>query len=162
VFSWNRYFYLSDLGLSRVGLYKHSVGLLHKFLANRQDLSRIPITSCMRACRLYGPFVVPRECIVGGKNFQFPFVKLLKSVCTLRRRMGEVYVLLHLFLTLALSVGEWSALGRGRPTHGVRATGTRLIGGWMIPLQSQSGRCGEARNLLSMTGFELRIVHPRH
>jgi len=57
--------------------------------------------------------------------------------------MGEVYVLLRLFLTLAVSVGEWSALGRGRPTHGLRATGTRLIGGWMIPLQSQSGRFGE-------------------
>jgi len=158
----NRYFCLSDLVLSRVGLYKHSVGLLHKFLANRQDLSRIPITSFMRACRLYGPFVVPRGWIVGGKNFQFPFVKFLKSVCTLRRRMGEVHVLLHLFLTLAPSVGEWSALGRGRPTHDVRATGTCLIGGWMIPLQSQSGRFGEERNLLSLTGFELRIVHPRH
>jgi hypothetical protein len=57
--------------------------------------------------------------------------------------MGEVYVLLRLFLILAVSVGEWSALGRGRPTHGLRATGTRLIGGWMIPLQSQSGRFGE-------------------
>jgi len=73
-----------------------------------------------------------------------------------------VYVLLHLFLTLSLSAGEWSALGRGRPTHGVGATATRLIRSWMSPLQSQSGRCGEEINLLSLTGFEPRIVHPRH
>jgi len=71
--------------------------------------------------------------------------------------------LLYPFLTLAVSVGEWSALGRGRPTYGVRATGTRLIVGCMSPLQSQSGRFGEERNFfLSLTGFEPRIAHPEN
>jgi len=161
VFSWNRYFCLSDLGLSRVGLYKHSVGLLHKFLANRQDLPRIPTTSFTRACRLYSPFVVPREWTVGGKNFSSLSLSCWSPYVRYEGVWGSVLIAPPI---LKLGTKCWwvVAIGRGRPTHGVRATGTRLIGGWMSPLQSQSGRFGKKRNLLSLTGFEHRIVHPRH
>jgi hypothetical protein len=46
---------------------------------------------------------------------------------------GEVYVQIHIFLTSALVVCEWSASRPGRFTAGERAPGTHWIGGWVDP-----------------------------
>jgi hypothetical protein len=46
---------------------------------------------------------------------------------------GGVDVQIHIFLTLALIGGEWSASCPGRFTPGERAPGTNLIGGWVGP-----------------------------
>jgi hypothetical protein len=44
-------------------------------------------------------------------------------------REGDVWI--HIFLTLALVGGEWSASRPGSFTPGERAPGTRWIGGWV-------------------------------
>jgi hypothetical protein len=49
---------------------------------------------------------------------------------------GEVDVWVHIFLTLALVGGEWSASRPGRFTSEERAPGTHWIGGWVDPRSS--------------------------
>jgi hypothetical protein len=44
---------------------------------------------------------------------------------------ADVYI--HIFLTLALAGGEWSASCASRFTPGKRASGTHWIGGWVNP-----------------------------
>jgi hypothetical protein len=67
---------------------------------------------------------------------------------------GRVDAWIHIFLTSALVLGEWSASRTGSFTHGERGPGTHWIGGWVGP------RVGlddvEKRNLLTLPGFELR------
>jgi hypothetical protein len=46
---------------------------------------------------------------------------------------GVVDVQIHIFLTLALAEGEWSASRPGRFTPGERDPGTHWIGGWVDP-----------------------------
>jgi hypothetical protein len=46
-------------------------------------------------------------------------------------RMGGVDVQTHIFLTLELVGGEWSASSPGRFTPGERTPGTHWIGGWV-------------------------------
>jgi hypothetical protein len=52
------------------------------------------------------------------------------------RRIGEVEVQLHTFLTLAYDGGEWSASCPGHFTPRERVPGTRWIGGWEGPRAS--------------------------
>jgi hypothetical protein len=59
---------------------------------------------------------------------------------------GGVDVKIHIFLTLALVGGEWSASRPGRFTPWERALGTDWIGGWVGP-----GRRGEQK-ILDPTG----------
>jgi hypothetical protein len=46
---------------------------------------------------------------------------------------GGVDVQIHIFLTLALAGGEWSASRPCHFTNGERAPGTHGIGGWVDP-----------------------------
>jgi hypothetical protein len=46
---------------------------------------------------------------------------------------GAVGVQSHIFLTLALVGGEWSASRPGRFAPGEKAPGTQWIGGWVGP-----------------------------
>jgi hypothetical protein len=46
---------------------------------------------------------------------------------------GEVAVKIHVFLTLVLDGGNWSASSPGRFTPGERAAGTHRKGGWVGP-----------------------------
>jgi hypothetical protein len=67
---------------------------------------------------------------------------------------GEVDVHIHIFLTLALDGGEWSASRPSRFTPGERAPGSYRIGGCV------SQRAGlddvEKRKLLTLPGLELQ------
>jgi hypothetical protein len=72
---------------------------------------------------------------------------------------GGVDVLIHIFLTLALVGGEWSASRRGRFSPRKRTPGTNLTGGWVSP------RAGlddvEKKKFLTLPGLELRhLGHP--
>jgi hypothetical protein len=65
-----------------------------------------------------------------------------------------VDVWIHIFLTLAIAGGEWSASLPGRFIPRKRAPGTQWIEGWVDP------RAGlddvEKRKLLNLPGLELR------
>jgi hypothetical protein len=67
---------------------------------------------------------------------------------------GGVDVLIHTFLTSALSGGEWSTSRPGRFTSGEKAPGTHWIGEWVDP------RAGlvdvEKRKFLTLKGLEIR------
>jgi hypothetical protein len=69
---------------------------------------------------------------------------------------GGLDVQIHIFLTSALVVGEWSASRPGRFTLEGRAHGTQWIGGWVGP------RAGlddvEKRKFLTLPGLELRLL----
>jgi hypothetical protein len=72
-----------------------------------------------------------------------------------------VDVWIHIFLTLALVGGEWSASRPSRFTPIDRVPGTHWIGGWVGP------RAGledvERRKILLVLGLELRpLSHPAH
>jgi hypothetical protein len=71
------------------------------------------------------------------------------SLCMLRRRMEEWG---YFFLTPALNEGEWSASRSGVfiPAESLRYSLNRRLGG----AQSQSGRSGGRKDLLSLTGIE--------
>jgi hypothetical protein len=72
---------------------------------------------------------------------------------------GEVDVYIHIFLTLALAVGEWSAPHPCRFTPGERAPGTHFIGEWVSPTASIYGV--EERKFLTLPGLELwSLGHP--
>jgi hypothetical protein len=62
---------------------------------------------------------------------------------------GGVDVYIHIFLTLALAGGEWSA---SRP--GERAPGIHWIGGWVDPRAGMNDV--EKRKFLTLQGLELR------
>jgi hypothetical protein len=63
---------------------------------------------------------------------------------------------MHVFLSLALVTGEWSASRPGRFTPGESAPGTYWIGGWVGP------RAGledvEKRKFLTVPGLELLLL----
>jgi hypothetical protein len=62
-------------------------------------------------------------------------------------------VWIHVFLTLALVGGEWSASRPGRFTPGERAPGTRWIAGWQGPRAGLDDM--KKRNCFAMLGLEL-------
>jgi hypothetical protein len=67
---------------------------------------------------------------------------------------GDVDIEIHIFLTSALTGGEWSASHPGRFPPGKSAPGTHWIGGWVDP------RAGldymEKRKFFTLPGLELR------
>jgi predicted oxidoreductase len=67
---------------------------------------------------------------------------------------GGMDVYIHIFLTLELAGGEWSASRRGRFTPGERAPRTHWIRGWVDP------RVGlddvEKRKFLTLLGLKLQ------
>jgi hypothetical protein len=67
---------------------------------------------------------------------------------------GEVDVQIHVFLTLALHGGEWSASRTFRFTPGGRYPGTPWIGGWMGPKTGMNYL--EKRKFLTLPGLEPR------
>jgi hypothetical protein len=69
---------------------------------------------------------------------------------------GGVDVQIHIFLTLALVGGEWSASRPGRFTPGERAPGTHWIGGWVDPRDGLDNV--ERRKFLTLPG--LSAVQP--
>jgi hypothetical protein len=74
---------------------------------------------------------------------------------------GGVDVYIHVFLTLALVGGEWSASRLGRFTPGERAPGTHWIGGWVGPRASVDSM--EKSKFLTLPGLELRpLCRPAH
>jgi hypothetical protein len=66
---------------------------------------------------------------------------------------GGVDIYIHIFLTSALVVGEWSA---SRP--GLFTTGTNWIGGWMDPRAGPDDV--EKRQILPLPALELRPLWP--
>jgi hypothetical protein len=60
----------------------------------------------------------------------------------------------HIFLTLALVGGEWSASRPGRFTPVEEAPGTHWIGGWVDPRASLNDL--EKRKFLTLPGLKLR------
>jgi hypothetical protein len=62
---------------------------------------------------------------------------------------------LHSFVTSKAGGGELSVSSPGRLTPGIH-----LIGTWGWGTQSLSWCCGEEKNLLTLPGLELRLVHP--
>jgi hypothetical protein len=68
---------------------------------------------------------------------------------------GAVDVEIHIFLSLALAGGEWSASRSSYCTLGERAPGTHWIGGWVDP------RAGlddvEKRKFVTLPGLELHL-----
>jgi hypothetical protein len=72
---------------------------------------------------------------------------------------GWVDVWIHIFLTSALVVGEWSASRPCRFTPGEIASGTHWIGGWVDPRTGLDDV--EKRKFLTVPGLELRLLcHP--
>jgi hypothetical protein len=69
---------------------------------------------------------------------------------------GGVDVYIHIFLTLALVGGKWSASCPGRFTSVERAYGTHWIGGWMDPRAGLDDM--EKRKFLTLPGLELRLL----
>jgi hypothetical protein len=67
---------------------------------------------------------------------------------------GRVDVQLHIFLTLALVGGEWSASRPCRFTARERAPGIHGIGGWVQP-RATLGNV-EKRKFLTLPGLEFR------
>jgi hypothetical protein len=73
---------------------------------------------------------------------------------------GGVKIEIHIFLTLALAGGEWSALRPGRFTPGERAPGTHWIGGWV---DTRVGlHDAEKRKFFPLLGLELQPVVSRY
>jgi len=68
-----------------------------------------------------------------------------------RRRIGEVEVQLHTFLTSTLVGGEWSASRPGRFAPERTPGSHRIEVGWA---QIRSGRCGEEKNSQPPPGIE--------
>jgi hypothetical protein len=66
---------------------------------------------------------------------------------------GGVDVQIHIFLTLELVRGEWSASRPGRFTPGERASSIHGIGGWVGPGASLYDL--EKRKFLTLPGLEL-------
>jgi hypothetical protein len=72
---------------------------------------------------------------------------------------GGVDVEIHVFLSLALVGGEWSASRPGRFTPGERAPGTYWIGGWVGPRAALD--VAEKREFFTLLGLKLRpLGHP--
>jgi hypothetical protein len=72
---------------------------------------------------------------------------------------GGVDVYIHIFLTLALAGGEWSASRPGCFIRRERAPGTHWIGGWLGPRTGLDDV--EKRKFLTLPGLELRpFYHP--
>jgi hypothetical protein len=69
----------------------------------------------------------------------------------------DVYI--HIFLTSALTGGEWSASRPGRFTAGDKAPGTHSIGGW-VDLRTGLEDV-EKRKFLTLPGLELRPLGRR-
>jgi hypothetical protein len=68
---------------------------------------------------------------------------------------------IHVFLTLALPGGEWSASRPGRFSPGERAPGTHWIGGWVNPRTRLHDV--KKRKFLTVPGLELRpLGRPAH
>jgi hypothetical protein len=67
-----------------------------------------------------------------------------------------VNVYIHVFLTPALAVGEWSASRPGRFTPWETVPGTHWIGGWVEPRASTDDT--EGREILPLPGLELRSL----
>jgi hypothetical protein len=67
---------------------------------------------------------------------------------------GGVDVWIHIFLTLALDVGEWSVSRPCRFTLGETASVTKWMGGWVDPRAGLDDM--EKRKFLPSTGLELR------
>jgi hypothetical protein len=65
-----------------------------------------------------------------------------------------VDVSIHIFLTSALTGGEWSASRPGRFTSGERAFSTHWIGGWVDPRTGLDDV--EKRKFLTLPGLEIR------
>jgi hypothetical protein len=66
---------------------------------------------------------------------------------------GGVDVQIHIFLTLTLVGGEWSASRPGCFTPGERDPGTHWIGGWVDPRASLDDL--EKRKFLTLLGLKL-------
>jgi hypothetical protein len=74
---------------------------------------------------------------------------------------GWVDVQIHIFLTLALAGGEWSASRHGHFTPRERASGTHWIGGWVDPRAAMDDL--EKRKFLTLLGLELQpLGRPAH
>jgi hypothetical protein len=72
---------------------------------------------------------------------------------------GGMDVQIHIFLTSALTGGEWSDSCPSRFTPRERAPGTHWIGGWV---DSRAGLDDvEKRKFLTLPGLELRPPPPR-
>jgi hypothetical protein len=69
---------------------------------------------------------------------------------------GGVDVWIHIFLTSALVVGEWSASRPGYFTPGERAPDAQWIGGWVDPRAGLDGV--EKRKFLTLPGLGLRSL----
>jgi hypothetical protein len=69
---------------------------------------------------------------------------------------GEVDVYIHIFLTLALAGGEWSASRPGHFTPWERAPGTHWIGGWVDPRAGLNDM--EKRKFLTLPGLKPRLL----
>jgi hypothetical protein len=67
---------------------------------------------------------------------------------------GGVDVYIHIFLTLALAGGEWSASRSGCFTPGERTPGTHWIGGWVDPRAGLEDL--EKIKFLTLPGLQLR------
>jgi hypothetical protein len=77
-------------------------------------------------------------------------VKVNLSLCL---AYGGVDILIHIFLTSELVVGEWSASRLGHFTPGERAPGTYWVGGWV----SRRADLDDVKTkFLTLLGFELR------
>jgi hypothetical protein len=66
---------------------------------------------------------------------------------------GGVDLWIHVFLTLALVGGEWSASRPDRFNPGERDTGTHRIGGFMGPRTGQNA--AEKRKIFPLSELEL-------
>jgi hypothetical protein len=72
-----------------------------------------------------------------------------------------VDVQIHVFLTLGLAGGEWSASYLGHFTPGERASNTQWIGSWMGPRADPDNV--EKRKYLTLSGIELQpLGRPAH
>jgi hypothetical protein len=72
---------------------------------------------------------------------------------------GGVYVYIHIFLTLELAGGEWSASRPSRITPKERAPGTHWIGSWEDPRTGLDDV--EKKKFLALPGLDLRpLGHP--
>jgi hypothetical protein len=69
---------------------------------------------------------------------------------------GGVDVETHVFLTIALVGGEWSASRPGRFTTGGGAPDTHWIGGWVGPRDVLDDV--EMRNLFTIPGLKFRLL----
>ena len=77
--------------------------------------------------------------------------KLQFSLCTRRRQIEGVEVLLYSLLSSALKGGKWSASRAHRFNSKERATFTHCVRGWVVPTAGLQ---------IFEKGFEPRIVQP--